>query len=251
MFIRNVVAGAALAAIALYAAEAQATELITNGDFETGDYTGWTTGVEGGSSGNLFIAPNNGSTSPLSVHAYQLNSSGGRFFSITDQTGPGSYSLTQSFTLASAATVNISFQMFANDEAGAIYNNGRDFNTIPNQNAEADILLGSANPFTNAAGDIVSVLYGPGADNLATNPNPWTTYTSSLNLAAGTYQIRFAETDNQSYFQQGVDNVSITTGVPEPGAWAMMLLGFGMIGALIRANLIARRRLAALQPAGV
>jgi hypothetical protein len=31
-----------------------------------------------------------------------------------------------------------------------------------------------------------------------------------------------------------LDNVSLTTGVPEPATWAMMLVGFGGIGAMIR-----------------
>jgi hypothetical protein len=232
MNIKLIVSAAAMAA--LVAGGAHAGELLVNGGFETGDYTGWTTNVQGGSNGNLFIAPNNGGAAPISGSPYQFNAAGGNFFSITDQGGPGSYSLTQSFTLASTATVTVSFQMFANDEAGVVIPGGRDFTSGPNQNAEADILVGGANPFTNAPADIVSVLYGPGADNLNGNPNPWTSYSSTLTLGAGTYQIRFAETDNQFFFQQGVDNVSVTTSVPEPAAWAMMLTGFGGLGALMR-----------------
>jgi hypothetical protein len=222
-------------AVAVMAGGAQAAQLITNGGFETGTFAGWTPNVEAGSGGNLYIAANNGGPSPQSGFPTQFNPAGGNFYAITDQGGAGSYSLTQSFTLASASKVTVSFQMFANDQAGVIFDNGRDYNTIPNQNAEADILVGGADPFTNAPADIVSVLYGPGADNLAGNPNPWTSYSSTLNLAAGAYQIRFAETDNQFFFQMGVDNVSVTTaGVPEPAAWAMMLVGFGGLGALAR-----------------
>lgn len=227
---------AVAAASLAIASAANASQLIVNGGFETGDYTGWTANVEGGSSGNLSVVPNNGGGSPLSNFAYQANPAGGNYFSITDQTGPGSYSLTQSFTLSSASTVNVSFQMFANDQAGVIYNNGRDYNGDPNENAEVDILTGSANAFTNNPADIVAVLYGPGADNLSNNPNPWTTYNETLNLGAGTYQIRFAETDNEGFFQQGVDNVSITTSVPEPATWAMLLLGVAGIGGAMRAR---------------
>lgn len=227
-----IVSAAAMAA--LVAGGAHAGELLVNGGFETGDYTGWTASVEGGSFGALTVVPNNGGAAPISGLPYQFNPAGGQFFSITDQGGAGSYSLTQSFTLTSAATVTISFDMFANDWAGVVIPNGRDYTTGPNQNAEADILVGGADPFTNAPGDIVSVLYGPGADNLNGNPNPWTSYSSKLTLGAGSYQIRFAETDNQFYFQQGVDNVSVTTSVPEPAAWAMMLVGFAGLGAIVR-----------------
>jgi hypothetical protein len=63
------------------------------------------------------------------------------------------------------------------------------------------------------------------------SPNPWSTVTSTLSLAAGAYQIRLAETDNQGFFNMGVDNVSISTGaVPEPSTWALLTLGFAGIG---------------------
>jgi hypothetical protein len=120
--------------------------------------------------------------------------------------------------------------MFANNQAGTDFNNGRDFSTaVLSQNAVADIILGSADPFTDTASDIVASLYGPGSDGLGSNP--WITYSASLSLAPGTYQIRFAETDNVLFFQQGVDNVSINLGaVPEPSAWAMLLIGFAGVG---------------------
>jgi hypothetical protein len=162
-----------------------------------------------------------------------INPLGGQFFSLSQQGGPGSYSLTQSFTFGGGAVV-ISFDMFANNYAGATINSGRDYTTGPNQNATADILLGGADAFTNANSAIVAVLYGPGADTGA-NPNPWTHYSSTVNLAAGSYQIRFAETDNQLFFNQGVDNVSVTAGgVPEPASWALMIGGFGLAGAALR-----------------
>ena len=34
--------------------------------------------------------------------------------------------------------------------------------------------------------------------------------------------------------EAGLDNVSLTAGVPEPAAWAMMILGFGLAGASLR-----------------
>jgi hypothetical protein len=117
--------------------------------------------------------------------------------------------------------------MFANNQAGTDYNNGRDFSTaVLSQNAVVDIILGSADPFTDTASDIVAALYGPKSDGLGSNP--WITYSNSLLL-----EIRFAETDNVFTFQQGVDNVSITLGaVPEPSTWAMLLLGFAGVGFL-------------------
>ncbi len=230
-----------LLAALVSAGSANAAELITNGGFETGDYTGWSANVQSGSSGGLSIVGNGNGNSPVSGSSYLLNAVGGEFFSITDQNGPGSYSLTQSFTLATAQSVKISFQMFANNQAGVTYTNGRDYTGGVNQNAVVDLLIGGADPFTNAAGDIVSVLYGPGSDSF-NNPNPWSSYSTTLSLAAGTYTLRFAETDNQLFFQQGVDNVSVLTTVPEPATWALMIGGFGAVGVASRRS---RRAVAA------
>jgi PEP-CTERM motif len=218
-----------MGAIVALTTPAAAGNLISNGGFETGDFTGWTTNVQAGSEGNLFVVPNNGGTTPLSGHSYAVNPTGGNFFALTDQGGRGSYSLTQSFSLGSAENVTVTFDLFANDWAD-LTAPGRDFNTVtPTQNAEVDILTGGANPFTDGPG-IVATLYGPGADNFADNPNPWTDYSSTLSLGAGTYEIRFAETDNQGFFNMGVDNVSVSMAIPEPSTWCMVVIGFAAFG---------------------
>jgi hypothetical protein len=71
-------------------------------------------------------------------------------------------------------------------------------------------------------------------------PNPYVSYTFNLsNLAAGTYQLRFAEVDNQLFFNEGVDNVSIT--VPDSGT-TVVLLGVAMIVVgLVHRRLAAKR----------
>ncbi len=233
---------AASAAVLAVATPASAGQLITNGGFETGDYTGWNANVEPGSNGNVQVVPNpvGGSTSPISGYATPYNPAGGNFYSITDQRGPGSYSLTQSFTLSQTSSVAVSWQMFLNNQSGVVYANGRDFNTSPNQNASVDILTGSANAFTNNPGDIVANLFNPA--NSPTSPqNAWSNYSDTLTLGPGTYQIRFAETDNQLFFQEGVDNVSVmatSLGAPGPVPGA----GVAGLAALALASLYARTR---------
>ncbi len=55
--------------------------------------------------------------------------------------------------------------------------------------------------------------------------------------------VVFLENSNAYGFgtESGFDNVALASGVPEPGAWALMLLGFGGLGLAMR----ARRRIAA------
>jgi PEP-CTERM motif len=56
------------------------------------------------------------------------------------------------------------------------------------------------------------------------------TFTRLISLrkwgAGGTFQLRFAEADNQLFFQLGVDRVSVDfTAVPEPGTVTLLLGG--------------------------
>jgi hypothetical protein len=236
MIIRDIWLKTALTAVGTlsFASQAPAAELMVNGGFETGDYTGWLVNVFAGSSGNLNVVANNGGNSPISSFPYQLNANGGRWFSITDQSGPGAYSLMQSFVVAQSGMVKISFDKFANNQAGVNINGGLDFNANPTQHARADILFGGAAPFTDNPLDIAAVLWGPGSDSLTGNPNPWVTVSNTVFLAAGVYYIRFAEADNQLFYQFGIDNVSVNAAIPEASTWAMMILGFSAMGFAMR-----------------
>ena len=111
--------------------------------------------------------------------------------------------------------------------------------------------------FTNASINVYDALNGTGnilatlnlsaqyADNCTGDPNGEFCNWSPIGVSfAGTaYSINFAGSANQT----GFDNItfgSATPGrgaVPEPSTWAMMLLGFGAVGAAMR-----RRRKTAL-----
>ena len=97
------------------------------------------------------------------------------------------------------------------------------------------------------AADIVGNFHlgaDPGAD-----PNPYTSYSfdvTSLLSPGGIYQLRFAEVDNQYFFNMGIDNVSIvaetSTVVPEPGTLALMGMGgIGLVGGWYRKRRNAAR----------
>jgi len=129
--------------------------------------------------------------------------------------------------------------MFANSYGGKFVNPiGLDFTDGANQHARVDILTAGSSPFDTGAGVLLNLYLGTDA---GANPHAYTNYAFDITStvgAGGTFQLRFAEVDNQSFFNLGVDDVSITTApsaVPEPSA----LLPIGLI-ALIALALKAK-----------
>ncbi len=130
-------------------------------------------------------------------------------------------------------------------------------------------LDGSSGGGNDPAGQLTSVLsFGPGAytltfdlaGNLRGAPDQTTTVslgdfsadlTPSNSTAFTLHSFTFTTTTGGNLVftehgpsdQQGnlLDNVSLNTGVPEPASWALMFVGFGGLGAVLRTN---RRRLA-------
>ena len=234
MMLRNLLITGIIGACAM---PAMAANLLTNGGFESGSLAGWTQAIAPSSNGTGGVYAN-GANAPISGQSTALNAGGGNFVYLTGQGGPGAYEIRQSFTLASAQTVTIKFDHFANNYGGQVFDgNGLDpFAGPAVQFALVDLIAASTGAFSTA-GQIQS--FYSGADG-GTNPNPWTSYSFNVSLAAGSYAIRFAQADNQLFFTQGVDNVFVGGAVPEPASWAMLIAGFGLVGASAR-----RRRVVA------
>ncbi len=220
-----VLAAALLVAFAVSPAVAQ--ELLTNGDFETGDLTGWTV-MDSGIGTFGISAP--GALSPISGFPTSPNAGGGTSYAVSDQNGPGTHALIQTFTVPGpAALVVLRFEMFVNDQSGLgplVNPAGLDDTAFPNQHARVDILTAAATPFDTGPSVLANFYMGvdPGP-----TPNPYIPYVFDITAAVGaggTYQLRFAEVDNQLFLQQGVDNVSIefTPAAPTMGTWAAALL---------------------------
>ena len=210
--------------LAFAVSAASAANLIVNGDFESGTLAGWSEFDQAGGSGSWFAL--SGTSGPLSGEP-TVGPAGGSFYALTDQTGPGSHVLLQSFTVAGGSQM-LSFDMFVNNWAGIVVGcDGLDYTVSPTECGRVDILTGTANPFDTGAGVVMNLYQG--SDPFGTNPNPYTAYSFALNLPAGTYQLRFAETDNQLFFNMGVDNVVLTSGsTPEPGT--LVIFGSGLLG---------------------
>lgn len=205
------------------------TELISNGGFESGDFTGWTVDSQLGSGGNLFV--NSGTSSPLNSFS-TAGAASGTYYAITDQGGPGAYALIQNFTLSSGSSTTLSFDLFVNDYSGVGpmgAGGPLDYSAGAAQFARVDLLDASAGNF-DLGSHVLANFYAsvdPGAA-----PNSYTHYSfdiSSYVSAGGTYRLRFAEVDNQLYLNMGVDNVSVQSISGVPGPAAMLAFAGGLL----------------------
>ncbi|RYD32757.1 MAG: VPDSG-CTERM sorting domain-containing protein [Verrucomicrobiaceae bacterium] len=204
--------------------EARAAQLLVNGGFESGSLAGWTVEDQAGGSGSFFVSTPGAST-PLSGFPTAGSAANGSFYAVTDQTGPGTHALLQSFTVEpGASSVTLSFDMFVNDSTGnsIVDPAGLDFNAFPNQHARVDILSAGAGAFDTGAGVLGNFYLGSDGSGA---PHDFTSYSfdiTGLVGAGGDFQLRFAEVDNQGFFNHGVDNASIVTsavnGVPDGGS---------------------------------
>ncbi len=236
---------------------AMADNLLTNGSFETGDFTGWTVhNLPGSDTTGTFAIGNNitdnlltppGPSTPIS-ELPSVGAKTGNYYAVSDSLGPGTHVLLQSFTMPIGfhSLVRLSFDMFTNDwygggvmnQNGPLDHNQLDgmSNLIPTQFARVDLLTASADAFSVNTGDVLDTLYI--GEDTGYPANPYTHYSfdiSSIVNAGDTYQLRFAEVDNQFTLNQGIDNVGVTTQTPEPGNTALIVsLGLSGIAALRR-----------------
>lgn len=208
--------------------ELTAQELITNGGFETGRFTAWDVNVQPGA-GDFFVVDS--AFLPLSGVA-TIGPASGTFYAVSDQSGPGTQAIEQSFAIpATPTSVVLSFDLLVNNlgaDPPIVDPIGLDHTGPPNQHARVDLLSETASDFDTAAGVIENFFLG--ADPADSIPNDYTSYSFDITalVASGeTYRIRFAETDNTGFLNMGVDNVSVQfTPIPEPAsaAFACVLL---------------------------
>ena len=185
-----------LPALAIVAAPvpALAQNLVVNGGFETGDFTGWTAPSESYPEkvGSTYAA---GGTYAGEIAGYSYNPD----------------TLTQQITTGAGQTYHIQFDYLWDITGGGTLNSlALDWN-----------------------GDQVFF-----QQNVVDNSYVWHHF-SGLVTGTGSDQLRFAAANDPGYVW--VDNVSLSA-APEPAAWAMMVGGFGLIGAALR----GRRRIRAL-----
>jgi hypothetical protein len=179
-----------------------------NGDFETGDFQHWNVANQPGGEGDWFVY--SGTTSPLSGFTIAAPPQG-NFAATTDQGGPGSHVLYRNITLAPGMEHELSFYLYYRNRAGEFFpRNTLDFTDFPNQQYRVDLLRPKADPFTVDPDDILARLFRTRKGD----PNRLapTLLTFDLTRFAGkTVRLRFAEVDNQLFFQASVDRVRVTS----------------------------------------
>lgn len=218
---------------------ARAQNLIGNGGFESG-FSGWNRADQPGSDGSFLVQTGTGSP----VNTLPVASPpGGAFAAMTDAQGPGSHVLYQDFVVPVGVTTAIlSFDRYVSNGATDYFSpNTLDFTSVNNQQARVDLVSAGANPFSVAVGDVLFNAFRtqPGDPLVSGYTTVVADVSTLLQANAGqTLRLRFAEVDNQLFFNFGVDNVSLTVGtVPEPGSIAFMV-GASLFGV----GLVSRRR---------
>jgi len=215
-------------------------DLIVNGGFESG-LSGWSRADQVGSEGTFVLQT--GTSSPVNGDPVPAPPGGIRA-AMTDAEGPGSHVLYQDFTIPSLLPGAIlNFALFVGNRADRFATPASlDFGTPTlNQQARVDILAAGADPFSLAPADVLLNVFRTNVgDPLVSSGyiNHSVDITSLLNSHVGqSLRLRFAETDNLSIFQYGVDNVSLLESsqvVPEPSTWLFTSCGLVAIVLTLR-----------------
>jgi hypothetical protein len=181
------------AAAAFCATSASAANLITNGGFETGDFTGWTAAA--------ISFPMDVSTSyPVEQDSYSAQIAGFAF-------GPDT--LTQTVATTAGTSYLLSFWRYNQDG---------------DPNVSLDVTWNGVNVF--------SEYHTESATSPNFTANVYNNFTARVVGTGGSDSLVFTSVNDPSL--TFLDNVSLTSAVPEPATWAMMLLGLFGVGFVLR-----------------
>src|SRR6266852_5732250 len=187
--------------------------VLVNGSFESNSFTGWTVFNQTGGSGNWFLYSS--AATPISGFADLFAPPVGTYAAVTDQTGPGTHILYQDFTVPTGPALLSFYLYYRNRATGFFTPPTLSYTTSPNQQYRVDLITTTSPIDSVAAGDVLTNLFitNPG-DPLVISP---TLKVYDVSAFAGqTVRLRFAEVDNQLYFNASVDAVCLSKSAPTP-----------------------------------
>lgn len=212
--------------------------LITNPGFEAG-FANWTRMDQTGSDGTFLIQT--GTSSPINGLPVP-GPPQGTSAAMTDAQGPGSHVLYQDFLvplLVPDALLTFSYAL-NNTAPQYAFPLTLDFSIATfNQQARVDIMTTGANVFGVGASDVLLNVFQTNASTplvTAGYVNVQANITSLLQSHAGeTLRLRFAEVDNLSFFNFGVDGADIViSDIPEPSTGLLSMAALAGLGWLSR-----------------
>jgi len=210
--------------------------ITSNPGFETGDFSGWTVVNEAHGSGNWFVY--SGTLSPLSGFTIPAPPNGA-FAATTDQGGPGSHILYQDLVVPAVAPPPLTFVSYYENRAGIFFTPPTldALSSGPNQQYRIDLMNPAAPVDSVVAGDILLNIFQTQVGDPPTMA-PRRFIVDLTPFAGQTVRLRFAEVDNQFFFQAGVDD-GFGSGAPVMSS--VGLITIAMILLFVGAGSVARR----------
>lgn len=184
-----------------------ADPLIVNGDFETGDLTGWTD-VQETADGEWSVY--SGIVTPISGHPIDPPPQG-TFAAVADETFISSMLLYQDVELPIGDKLTLQFIYYYNNYArfGAFFTpDSLRVAAAPNQQIRVDVMLPVADPYSVNPSDILAnVIHTQPGDPSSLAPT--TTQFDISAFAGQTVRIRFACVNTNGFFNFAIDAVEI------------------------------------------
>ena len=184
---------------------------LTNGDFETGDLSGWTADVVDSSWGNWFIYED-GDTAPSSddrIYSYNVfelpDPPQGTYAAASDSAGAGRYILYQDFTVDSPVVLRLT-----------VYYRSRGSINAPqhldllgrNDQFRVDVIDTSAAIDSLAEEDVFGTLFQNGESD-PSYLGPTDLFLDLSPFVGQTVRLRIVQIDNTAAFMSGFDNVRL------------------------------------------
>jgi len=223
--VKLLVGGAVGALTLALASGAQATLVLSD------DFDGETTSLNYTGFANWTVT--DGTVDLVDHGTFSINCFGGagKCVDLDGSTSNAGIMTTSAYAFSAGDTVTLSFQARGNDRGGALDSLFAGFNFT----GATDGLSFSGGGFGVGGGPFVGVTTFSFSDTLLSE-DPYALYTVGFTAATSGSLFAFINTTGGDNVGPILDNVTldISGAIPEPSTWAMMLLGFGGLGAVLR-----------------